>query len=267
MNIFLYIIIFTIGTLFGSFYSLAVYRLPKNLDIIKTHSFCPNCNHKLGFFELIPVWSYLILGAKCKNCKQKIRTRYFILEILSGLVFVLLALSFKIDIYNIDVKIITKFAFIVLYLVAIFIIAGIDLEKRKIEKSVLYYGIIVSCAYIIYLCIMERTSIYRYVIYLILLIILLIIDTKIQKKKAKDSYIVSSCILLVLMCINTGIIVTLLTIIAVVVIVILNYIGSLLKNKINKAKKINIDILNNTKYVYLLCLANTTINVLKLILF
>ena len=114
---------------------------------------------------------------------------------------------------------------------------------------------------------MERTSIYRYVIYLILLIILLIIDTKIQKKKAKDSYIVSSCILLVLMCINTGIIVTLLTIIAVVVIVILNYIGSLLKNKINKAKKINIDILNNTKYVYLLCLANTTINVLKLILF
>lgn len=266
MNIFLYIIIFTMGTLFGSFYSLAVYRIPKNIDIIKTHSFCPNCNHKLGFFELIPVWSYLILGAKCKNCKQKIRPRYFILEILSGLVFVLIAYSLKINIYSINIEIAIKFAFIVLYLASIFILAGIDKEYQKAQKSVLYYGVIVSCAYIIYLCIMAKTSIYRYVMYLTLLIILLFIDTLIQKKKAKDSYLIETIILLILMCINTGIIVTLLTIIAVAVIVILNYIGILLKNKINKSKKINIDILNNTKYIYLLCLANTLINVLHLLI-
>ena len=98
MNIILYIIIFTMGTLFGSFYTLAIYRIPEKIDIVKTHSFCPNCNHKLGFFELIPIWSYIFLGGKCKNCKQKIRPRYLILEILSGLTFVLLALSLKIDI-------------------------------------------------------------------------------------------------------------------------------------------------------------------------
>ena len=50
MNIILYIIIFTMGTLFGSFYTLAIYRIPEKIDIVKTHSFCPNCNHKLGFF-------------------------------------------------------------------------------------------------------------------------------------------------------------------------------------------------------------------------
>ena len=98
------------GTLFGSFYTLAVYRIPKNIDIIKKHSFCPNCNHKLGFFELIPVWSYLLLGGKCKKCKQKIRPRYFILEFLSGVSFVIIAYCLKIDAYNLQLQSIAKFA-------------------------------------------------------------------------------------------------------------------------------------------------------------
>ena len=104
MNIFLYIIIFIMGTLFGSFYTLAVYRIPREIDIIKTHSFCPNCNHKLGFLELIPVWSYLLLGGKCKNCRQKIRPRYFILEFLSGLAFILIAYCLKIDAYIMQIS-------------------------------------------------------------------------------------------------------------------------------------------------------------------
>jgi len=76
MNIYLYTIIFIMGALFGSFYTLAVYRIPKKIDITHTHSFCPNCGHKLGFFELIPILSYIFLGGKCKSCKQKIRPRY-----------------------------------------------------------------------------------------------------------------------------------------------------------------------------------------------
>ena len=267
MNIFLYIVIFTMGTLFGSFYSLAVYRIPRNIDIIKTNSFCPNCNHKLGFFELIPVWSYIILGGKCKKCKQKIRPRYIILEILSGLVFILIAYSLKINIYNLNLEVIMKSFFMVLYLVAIFIIAGIDNERKTVQKGVLYYGIIVSCAYIVYLCIMAKTSIYRYVMYLIILTILLVIDTFIQQKKARDSYFIETIIVLLIMCINTGFIVTLFTCIAVSILIILNYLLILLKNKINKSKKINVNILKNIKYVYLLCFTNTIINILYLIIY
>ena len=208
MNVFLYIIIFIMGTLFGSFYTLAVYRIPKKIDIIYTHSFCPNCGHKLGFLELIPVWSYLFLGGKCKQCKQKIRPRYFILEILSGLSFVLLAYSLQINANNLNINTLIKALFMILYLTGIFIIAGIDKEERKIEKSVLYYGIMVSCAYIIYLCIMGQTSIYRYVMYLVTLIILLIIDTENQITKAKQSYIIETLMLIVVMLINTSVFVT-----------------------------------------------------------
>ena len=85
MNTFLYIIIFITGCFFGSFFTLAVYRIPRKEDILIKHSYCPNCNHKLGFFDLFPVLSYIFLGGKCRYCGNKIRPRYLILEILSGL--------------------------------------------------------------------------------------------------------------------------------------------------------------------------------------
>ncbi len=203
MNIFFYIIIFVIGTLFGSFFTLAVYRIPKKIDIISKHSFCPKCGHKLGFLELIPVFSYLFLGGKCKNCKEKIRPRYFILEILSGITFVLIAWALKIDAYNLNLITILKFAFAVLYIVAIFIIAGIDKENRKVQKGVLYYGIIVSLLYIIYLCIIGEDSIYRYVIYLLTLVILTMANTIYYKKKVKNNYTLDCLILLNIMLIFT----------------------------------------------------------------
>ena len=256
MNLILYIIIFTMGTLFGSFYTLAVYRIPKKIDIIRTHSFCPNCGHKLKFWELIPVWSYLFLGGKCKKCNKKIRPRYFILEILSGLAFLLIAYTLKIDAYNLQLSSLIKFAFIVLYLVCMFIIAGIDKDDRKIEKGVLYYGIMVSCAYIIYLCIMGQTSIYRYVMYLIILIILLILDTEYQIKKAKQSYYIENLMLIMVMIINSTEFVTLVSIIVVFISIILTKIIYYLKNSLNKHKKEHKDLKQIHKFAYLLTIAN-----------
>ena len=73
MNMFLYIIIFSMGTVVGSFLTLATYRIPLNQDITHERSYCPSCKHKLGFFDLIPILSYLILGQKCRYCHS---TRY-----------------------------------------------------------------------------------------------------------------------------------------------------------------------------------------------
>ena len=264
MNIFLYIIIFIMGTVFGSFYTLAVYRIPKKTDIIKTHSFCPNCNHKLGFFELIPVFSYLFLGGKCKKCKQKIRPRYFILEILSGVVFVLIAYGLKIDAYNLDINTIIRFGFICLYLVSIFIIAGIDKEHRKIEQSVLYYGIAVSCFYIIYLCVIDEASIYRYVMYLITLIILLILENKNQIEKASSSYLIELSILLIVMAINTGFFVTAGCFIGVTCAIALAKLIYTIGNNMNKSRKENKDIFKLYKIGYLFSITNVLLFIISL---
>ena len=177
LNIFFYIILFAMGITFGSFYTLALYRIPKRQDITHTHSYCPNCNHKLGFLDLIPVFSYIFLGAKCRYCKQKIRPRYFIVEIVSGLLFVLFGFLLNLNIYSLEKIKIIDYAFFVLYFTFIILIAGIDKEFKNINKPVLMYGVIISIIYIVYLYIIDRTSIYRYVIYLLILAILLFIDT------------------------------------------------------------------------------------------
>lgn len=199
MNVLLYIYIFLIGITFGSFFTLAVYRIPRGEDITHTRSYCPKCNHKLSFWDMIPLFSYIFLGAKCRYCKEKIRPRYFILEFCSGIVFVLFALSIKLNIYALTAQIIAYFIFGLLYIAGLFIISGIDKEKINIQNEVILYLMIVEAIYIIYLCIVDRSSIYRYVIYLLCLAILTMLNTIYYKKKLKNNYTLECLILLNIM--------------------------------------------------------------------
>ncbi len=128
------------GTVFGSFFTLAVHRIPKKQDITHERSYCPKCNHKLQFLDLIPVFSYLFLGGKCRYCKEKIRPRYFILEVLSGLIFLLLGLTYSITIQSSLMEYV-HFGILILFLCCIFITAGIDKEYYKIPNGVMLYGL------------------------------------------------------------------------------------------------------------------------------
>ena len=131
MDYILYLLIFCIGTVFGSFFTLAVYRIPLRQDITHTRSYCPKCNHKLSFFDMIPILSYCFLGGKCRYCKEKIRPRYLMLEILSGIVFLLFAVSIKLNIFNLNVQVLAYLIMGLLYISTLFIIAGIDKENIK----------------------------------------------------------------------------------------------------------------------------------------
>jgi len=190
MNILFYLLIFCLGVTFGSFFTLAVYRIPLKQDITHERSYCPKCKHKLAFKDLIPVISYILLGGKCRYCKEKIRSRYVLLEIFSGIVFVLFALSIHLDIFHLSTDTLVYFSFGILYIATLFIIAGIDKEHKKVEKSVLLFQFLVVSSYMMYLYIVERdiTNIYRYVIYLVAMLILLGIHTLYLRKKATSSY-------------------------------------------------------------------------------
>lgn len=238
MDILLYIIIFIMGTVFGSFFTLAIYRIPKRQDITHTHSYCPNCNHKLGFLDLIPVFSYVFLLGKCRYCKEKIRPRYLIIELLSGTIFLLVAYLMNISIENLRVTVLAEGAFMALYLCFLFIMAGIDLENRRVEKSISMYGILLSLTYIVYLCIVEKDSIYRYIIYLIFYIFILILDTITLKRYAKNSYVHGIILTVITMVIFTGEYVTINTIIMTALAVAIN----LLLHKVqNIRRKVRIE--------------------------
>lgn len=203
MDSILYLLIFCIGTVFGSFFTLAVYRIPLRQDIIHTRSYCPKCNHKLSFWEMIPILSYVFLMGKCKYCGQKIRPRYLMLEVMSGIVFVLFAVSVKLSIFDIiflDKQLIAYFITGLLYIATLFIIAGIDKENVKIEKPVLLFGFICVTIYMIYLYIVGiNTNVHRYVIYLIAFGILTIINTFMLRKNAKENYTIDILLLLTFM--------------------------------------------------------------------
>ena len=238
MDFIFYILIFIIGTVFGSFYTLAVYRIPKRQDITHTHSYCPKCEHKLGFWDLIPVWSYIFLGGKCRYCKEKIRPRYFILETMSGIIFLAVAYFMKLNIENITIIKLIDYGFFVLYFTFIVLMAGIDKEKREINRSVLAYGIILSILYMIYLYIIEKTSMYRYIIYLAAYIIILLIDNITLKKYAKNKYIFGLILTTIIMAIMTGEYVAYESVIIVAIAIIIDTIINKVKSR-NKAKKEN----------------------------
>lgn len=77
----LYILIFFIlGTVMGSFYNVVGYRLPEGKSLVYPPSYCPHCQKRLGFFELIPIVSYIIQLGKCRHCHKKIAIFYPIFE-------------------------------------------------------------------------------------------------------------------------------------------------------------------------------------------
>lgn len=190
MNIILYIMIFIMGTVFGSFFTLAVYRIPLKRDITHERSFCPNCNHRLEFLDLIPVLSYIFLKGKCRYCDEKVRIRYLVLEILSGVVFLLGYISLNIKNPILELSKISYFISFVFIYITIVLVAGIDKEYRKINKQVVAFGVVMQIMYILYLCILENTSIYGYGIYLFTMFVLFLINYIIKNKKGDSLYLI-----------------------------------------------------------------------------
>ena len=87
MEIVYTILMLIIGCIFGSFFNVVGYRVPKGLSIVSPGSFCPKCNHNLKWYELIPVFSYLIQKGKCRSCHEKISLIYPIIELTTGVLF------------------------------------------------------------------------------------------------------------------------------------------------------------------------------------
>ena len=86
---YLCIFIFIFGLLIGSFLNTVIYRLKTGESILFLRSHCPFCKHTLGFFDLIPIFSFVFLGGRCRYCKKKISWQYPLVELATGILFVL----------------------------------------------------------------------------------------------------------------------------------------------------------------------------------
>lgn len=84
-----YILVGILGACIGSFLNVVIYRVPNELSIVMPNSACPNCKSAIKPYDNIPIFGWLILGGKCRNCEEPILWRYPAVELLTALVFLL----------------------------------------------------------------------------------------------------------------------------------------------------------------------------------
>ena len=130
-----YIIIFTVGLLFGSFTNVIIARMPVGESIVFPPSHCPHCHERLRAVDLVPVFSYLFLRGHCRYCQQTISIRYPLVEVLCALLFVIVYLR-----WGLTMTTVSGCVFSVILLGAAFI----DLDHGIIPDILTYPGIIIG---------------------------------------------------------------------------------------------------------------------------
>lgn len=85
-----YIIVFLYGIVIGSFLNVCIYRIPMKENIVTTRSHCMNCGYQLKWFDLIPVFSYLVYGGRCRQCKTRLSVQYPLVEVLNGVLYLVI---------------------------------------------------------------------------------------------------------------------------------------------------------------------------------
>ena len=138
MSLFFYFFIFFLGLAVGSFLNCIIYRLHAGQSFLKGRSFCPFCKHQLSWPDLIPIFSFLALKGRCRHCRQKISFQYPLVELATGVLFLIVSLSVS------DTDRLICLITISCFLVIIFVY---DLKHYIIPDKVVYPAIGITLIY------------------------------------------------------------------------------------------------------------------------
>lgn len=121
-------IAFILGLLFGSFATMASYRIPLGQELIFTPSHCPKCNHRLGFLDLFPVFSWIFSKGKCRYCQAKVDFRYPATELVMAFSFAAIYWKFGLTLQCLSLLMMS---------VCIIIMLVIQIEKNIIPNLII----------------------------------------------------------------------------------------------------------------------------------
>jgi len=128
---------FAIGAVIGSFLNVVIHRYPREESIVFPSSHCPNCNAVIRWFNNIPILSYLLLGARCRNCREHISLRYPLLELANGLFYLAIFQRTGVSIAFLPLAAIVSMTIALIY---------IDLEVGLLPDVITYPGIAIGIA-------------------------------------------------------------------------------------------------------------------------
>lgn len=130
--------VFIVGLVFGSFVTCVAHRLPIGEDIVRKPSYCPSCETGLTFYDLWPVFSWMLSCGRCSHCKSVIPLSYPLIEIATGILFLLAYFQFGL---------VPQTFVIWLMSVALMVMIVVDLEHFIIPDSVHLVLIPLAVAY------------------------------------------------------------------------------------------------------------------------
>jgi len=144
MRILIYFWIFLFGLAIGSFLNCFIYR-EKQKKSLKGSSFCPNCKHKLSVFDLVPVFSYILLRGRCRYCKDKISLQYPAVEIFTALLFLaIFHLFYPLSgILEVFIFLLVLFCFSSLMFIFVY-----DLKHYIIPNKIIYPAILAALIFV-----------------------------------------------------------------------------------------------------------------------
>lgn len=129
------VLIFILGLIVGSFSNVCIYRIPRNESIVYPASHCPKCHSKIKPVDNIPLLSYILLKGRCRNCKSKISIQYPIVELLTGLIYLIIYLTYGLSVQTLVYIILSS---------ALIIIAFIDLNEQIVPDVISLPGIVIG---------------------------------------------------------------------------------------------------------------------------
>lgn len=135
MGIYYLVLVVIAGLVFGSFLNVCIYRIPRKESVVFGRSHCTNCGSTLAPFDMIPVFSFLILKGRCRQCKSRISPVYPVVEALNALIYVLIYLN-----YGLSAELILYSAFASVLI----IISFIDIKTRTIPDVLVLFIFIIG---------------------------------------------------------------------------------------------------------------------------
>ena len=135
----IYIMTFLFGITIGSFLNVCIYRLPTGESLTKKNSHCMTCGAYIKWYDLIPVFSWLILRGKCRACGSKISPRYILVESLTGILFFLTFLRFDVIVDGLVYP-----AFLCLFIAGLIVIGFEDFDTQQMTIGVLIYTYLIA---------------------------------------------------------------------------------------------------------------------------
>ncbi|MBS4956397.1 MAG: prepilin peptidase [Clostridium sp.] len=149
------VLIILLGLIIGSFLNVCIYRISRDESIFFPQSHCTSCGYSLKPKDLVPVFSYIFLGGRCRSCKEKISITYPLVETLNACLYLLIYLKYG---FTLDFL---KFC---LFASLLIVIGFIDFETKYVYNSTVIFGVVSGVLFDMLIWVETKTMPWNYIV-------------------------------------------------------------------------------------------------------